>query len=178
MALVGISRPDRHLDPAGEVPVVLGIALDVGKRERLTTLLDGVGVVMFSPDVATAQAMLGRRPAPGPGAATAGDVRDQQVIRLGDLEVDPVRCRARWRKAPLALTKRDRDLLACLVAEPARVWTYRQLHAVAWNGSYLAPGPVHAAMKRLRRKLREAGVPVRLDAVRGVGYQLVEMDDR
>src|SRR5690606_4692272 len=94
------------------------------------------------------------------------------VVRAGDLEVDRVRCRARWRGVPLQLTQRERELLACLATRPARVWTYQELYAAAWTGRYLDAGPVHAAIKRLRRKLRQAGVEVRIDAVRGVGYEL------
>jgi two-component system, OmpR family, response regulator MtrA len=41
----------------------------------------------------------------------------------------------------------------------------------------LLPSAVHAAIKRLRRKLRDAGVDVRIDSVRGVGYQLVTDDN-
>ncbi|MGH3679293.1 MAG: winged helix-turn-helix domain-containing protein, partial [Natronosporangium sp.] len=88
--------------------------------------------------------------------------------------VDPARCRARWRDTPLALTQRERALLACLAAEPSRVWSHRQLYAAAWPGGYLDPGPVHAAVKRLRRKLREVGAAVRIEAIRGVGYELTE----
>jgi DNA-binding response OmpR family regulator len=78
----------------------------------------------------------------------------------------------RWRGRPVALTKRERELLACLAVEPGRVWTYQQLNGAAWDVGYLDPGPVQAAVKRLRRRLRQADVPLRIDAVRGVGFQL------
>jgi DNA-binding response OmpR family regulator len=152
--------------------VIVGIALDEAIRRRLAALLDGIGVLMFSPDVATAHAILCRDTDREHGGTRA--LPDAPVVRVGDLEVDRVRCRVRWRGIPLALTKRERDLLACLAAEPGRVWTYQQLNEVAWDGAYLDPGPVHAAVKRLRRRLRETGVMVRIDAVRGVGYQLVQ----
>ncbi|HEY8453605.1 MAG: winged helix-turn-helix domain-containing protein [Micromonosporaceae bacterium] len=156
-------------DAVGEVPVVVGIALDHGRRRRLASLLDGVGVVMFARDLATARSMLGRQ------ADLAGRVHDapaSPVVRAGDLEIDRVRCRARWRGVPLELTQRERELLACLASPPARVWTYQELYAAAWTGRYLDAGPVHAAIKRLRRKLRQAGVDVQVNAVRGVGYEL------
>ncbi|HEX6335546.1 MAG TPA: winged helix-turn-helix domain-containing protein [Jiangellaceae bacterium] len=171
MALAGSGRAAEPLEPAVAVPVIVGIALDDVIRRRLASLLDGIGVLMFSPDVATAHAMLSRA-----GDREHGDddaSPDMPVVRVGELEVDRVRCRVRWRGMPLALTKRERDLLACLAAEPGRVWTYRQLNEVAWEQVYLDPGPVHAAVKRLRKRLRETGVAVRIDAVRGVGYQLV-----
>lgn len=122
----------------GTFPVVLGIALDEGGRRRLAAQLDGIGVLVFAPDLATAHAMLGR---PAAAAAPA-----EPVVRVGELAVDRVRCRASWRGVPLGLARRERDLLACLAGEPARAWTYRQLHAAAWEGGYLDPGPVHAAI--------------------------------
>lgn len=161
-------------ETVGEVPVVLGIALDHGRRRRLASLLDGVGVLMFARDLATARSMLGRQ------ATLAGaglGVPAAPVVRNGDLEIDRVRCRARWRGVPLELTQRERELLACLASKPARVWTYQELYAAAWTGRYLDAGPVHAAIKRLRRKLRQAGVEVRVEAVRGVGYELVHGTD-
>lgn len=168
MAIVQFDPPDL-VASAEQVPVILGIALQEDDRRRLADLLVGAGVLMFAPDLVTAYALLEGQPGPARIAVEA-----EPVVRLGELEVDPVRCRARWRDTPLPLTQRERALLACLAAEPARVWTHRQLHAVAWSGGYLDPGPVHAAVKRLRRKLQAAGAAVRIEAVRGVGYRLAE----
>lgn len=173
MTLAGLGKADEPIEPAAGVPVILGIALDEVIRRRLAALLEGIGVVMFTPDVATAHAFLCR----DAERAQPDSPLDEPVVRVGDLEVDRVRCRVHWRGLPLALTKRERDLLACLAAEPGRVWTYQQLTDAAWDGAYLDPGPVHAAVKRLRRRLRDTGVPVRIDAVRGVGYQLVQPGD-
>lgn len=160
--------------PAG-VPVIVGIGLDETTRRRLATHVAGIGVVMFTPDVATAHHMLCG------GAETRQDVAadddGDRIVRVGDLEVDQVRCRAFWRGEPLSLSKQERDLLAHLVTEPARVWTYRQLHAAAWDCHYTDAGPVRAAVKRLRRKLGQAGVPVRIEAVRGIGYQFAGSGD-
>lgn len=163
---------DRHVED--EIPVVVCIALDHGKRRRLAALLDGVGVLVFTPDVVTAHSMLGRQLmlATDDSASDSAD----RVVRVGGLEVDRTRRRATWQDTPLLLTQLERELLACLAAGPDRVWTYRELYAAAWTGRYLDPGPVHAAIKRLRRKLRQAGVPVRIEAVRGIGYELVESD--
>ncbi len=175
MTLAGLGRADHPPQVARGVPVILGVALDEVARRRLAALLEGMGVVMFTPDLATAHAILCR------GAEhsheQANGMPDEPVVRVGELEVDRVRCRVRWRGTLLALTKRERDLLACLAAEPGKVWTYRQLNEAAWDRGYLDPGPVHAAVKRLRKRLRETGVAVRIDAVRGVGYQLLEPGD-
>jgi two-component system, OmpR family, response regulator MtrA len=169
-----VEPPELDGSAADEVPLVVAVALDHGRRRRLATLLDGVSMVMFTEDVETAHSMLGRQltrngSSPHPEA-------DDSTVHVGDLEVDQPRCRVTWRGQPLPLTHRERDLLACLASGPARVWTYQQLYAAAWTGRYLDPGPVHAAIKRLRRKLQQSGVGLRIDAVRGVGYELVASD--
>jgi DNA-binding response OmpR family regulator len=171
MTIADISGTEPVQEPAAGVPVILGIALDDAIRRRLATLLDDSSVVMFTPDVATAHAMLCRDTPRDPGA-TEGSY-GEQVVRIGDLEVDHTRRRATCRGMLLPLTKLEGNLLAGMVAEPARVWTYRDLHATAWEGDYLDPGPVHAAVKRLRRKLQEAGASIHIGAVRGEGYELI-----
>ena len=158
-------------DP-GEIPIVVCIALGKSDRERVAQLINGLGMVVVAPDLRTAHAILGRQVGFG---SVPGDQRsiDERVVRLGELEIDEGQCRVVWRGAPIALTRRERELLARLAAEPGRVWTFAQLHAAAWGDHFIGePAAVHAAIKRLRRKLRESGVSVRLDSVRGVGYQL------
>ncbi|MGH9243588.1 MAG: winged helix-turn-helix domain-containing protein [Acidimicrobiales bacterium] len=152
--------------------MVVCVALDTGSRERVAKLLDGVGMLIMAPDLRTAHAILGRQVEL---EAFADGLRhaDEPIVQVGDLEIDRVHCRVRWRGVPLALTRRERDLLACLGAEPTKVWSYERLHAAAWDDRYLDPASVHAAIKRLRRKLRDAGVKVRVESVRGVGYQLL-----
>lgn len=171
MAIVETDQRSLGVAPTGQVPVVVGIALDHADRRRLAAALDGVGVLVFAPDLVTAGAVLDRH---APAASPEPGTRPVEPVRRGELEVDPARCRARWRDTPLALTQRERALLVCLAAEPSQVWSYRQLYAAAWPGGYLDPGPVHAAVKRLRRKLREVGAAVRIEAIRGVGYELTE----
>ncbi|MGH9117767.1 MAG: winged helix-turn-helix domain-containing protein [Acidimicrobiales bacterium] len=154
----------------GEIPTVVCIALGRSDRDRVAQLIQGLGVLVVAPDLRTAHAILGRQVGPG-----AGDRRapDGPVVKLGDLEIDEGHCRVCWRGMVLPLTRRERDLLARLADDPGRVWTYAQLHAAAWTDRFIGePAAVHAAVKRLRRKLRDAGVAVRLDSVRGVGYQL------
>ena len=63
---------------------------------------------------------------------------------------------------------------ACLAASPGVVWSYEELHEAAWGTRYVGDREsVYSLVKRLRRKLAEAGVALDLVAVRGVGFQLV-----
>jgi DNA-binding response OmpR family regulator len=164
VAEVGVSP-----DPA-EIPIVVCIALGKTDRERVAAMIEGLGMVVMAPDLRTAHAILGRQV--GPGVDDRLPVGGR-VVRLGELEIDSEHCRVVWRGAPIALTHRERELLARLAADPGRVWTFAQLHAAAWGDRFIGePAAVHAAMKRLRRKLRDAGVGIRLESVRAVGYQL------
>jgi DNA-binding response OmpR family regulator len=168
---MAIAQTEVSPDP-GEIPIVVCIALEKSDRERVAELIDGLGMVVVAPDLRTAHAILGRQV--GPGAGAGGERQSGgRIIRLGELEIDEEHCRVVWRGAPIALARRERDLLGRLAVDPGRVWTFAQLHAAAWGDTFIGePAAVHAAIKRLRRKLRESEVAVRLDSVRGVGYQL------
>lgn len=115
MTITEVGRAEAAQHPSTEVPVILGIALDDASRRRPTTQLDDVGVLVFTPDVATAHAML-CRDAEQDHAVPDGRP-GEPVVRIGDLEVDRVHCRVLWQGDQLALTNRERDLLANLLRE-------------------------------------------------------------
>lgn len=88
------------------------------------------------------------------------------------LSLDEVHHFASWQGRPLPLTCRERAILGCLLGDPGRVRSYRELFEHAWGGYYLGdPSLVHSALKRVRRKIRDAGVALTIDAVRGVGFR-------
>jgi DNA-binding response OmpR family regulator len=60
-----------------------------------------------------------------------------------------------------------------LAEPPVRVWSYERLYQAVWGGVWLGDtSALHATVKRLRRKLRSAGVTVFLESMRGVGFRL------
>jgi DNA-binding response OmpR family regulator len=67
------------------------------------------------------------------------------------------------------LTRREFDLLAALLREPDRVHTREGLLQLVWGSTYLQPKTVDVHVAGLRRKL---GDPLRITAVRGVGYRV------
>jgi DNA-binding winged helix-turn-helix (wHTH) protein len=74
----------------------------------------------------------------------------------------------------LRLTRLERRLLACLIEPPLRVWPYDLLYRTVWRQAWLGDtSTVHAIVKRLRRRLRDAGVTVVVESIRGVGFSLV-----
>lgn len=151
--------------PVGEVPLVVCIAGDVENRIKLARLLDGYGAVLMVPDASTARFVLGERDLLTRARSS--------VIDLGDLRIDRSRLEVRWRGMPLDLTNLEREVLTCLAGEPGRVWSYEQLHVAVWQNDYVGDrSSVHSAIKRLRRKLRNAGVDVAIQATRGIGFRL------
>ncbi|HYZ29273.1 MAG TPA: response regulator transcription factor [Thermoleophilaceae bacterium] len=75
--------------------------------------------------------------------------------------------------ARVPLTPTEFRLLAALAAHPGEVVRRRALIAAAWpDGALVHDNTLDAYLARIRRKLRDAGVPDRIETVRGVGYVL------
>ena len=93
------------------------------------------------------------------------------LIAVGDLEIDQ-RGRRVWRNGvALDLSRREFDLLATLARFPDRVLSKEALMADVWHDTAVTPNAVEVHLSTLRRKL-EAGGPRMIDTVRGVGYVL------
>lgn len=97
-------------------------------------------------------------------------------LRIGGLEIDPVRREASVDGRPLDLTRLEFDLLAYLAGREGEVVSRRQLLAEVWKQPYGGGDKtidVHVAW--LRRKLGESATEPRyLHTVRGVGVKLVD----
>jgi two-component system OmpR family response regulator len=94
-----------------------------------------------------------------------------------DLAVDELARVARVGATPMALTRKEFDLLALLVRQAGHVVADEHLLDRGW-GYEGTPnsGLVDVYMSRLRTKLARAGSGVRLVNVRGVGYRLEVAD--
>jgi DNA-binding response OmpR family regulator len=95
------------------------------------------------------------------------------VLRVGALTVDPLRREATLAGRPLALTRREFDLLAHLAARPGQVVTRRELLTEVWEHAYGQDQTIDVHLSLVRRKLGEtASAPRYLHTVRGVGVRL------
>ncbi|MEV0803024.1 winged helix-turn-helix domain-containing protein [Kribbella sp. NPDC050281] len=160
------------MDATAAVPVVVCIASSPEERSRLAAQFDGIGVLVVASDPTVAGQFLRQFRGSG-GGHPAGDA---SVVRVGGLRLDDHE--ATWHGVPLSLTPHELKVLACLAERPGRIWTYQQLHDRAWDGSYFTgPAAVQSVIKRLRAKLRQAGVLVHIDAARGLGFRLVDGKD-
>ena len=167
--------------------LILGHAPDPAEVGRL---YEDFEIVLIAHDAAGAVRILeGMAPAPAlpvpplfddvvlPAAPIAHHAHTAHTAHQLGLTLDEAHHLATWRGRPLPLTYREHAILGCLMADPGRVWTYRELFEHVWGGCYLGdPSLVHSALKRVRRKIREAGVSLTIDAVRGVGFRVEPSD--
>jgi len=163
----------------GEVPLVVCVSTDPAVRERLVSRVDDLGAVLVVNTLTELRTMLlSTAVADGLAAtarptATTGPPR-AELIRVGDLLLDPLSTEVTWRGEALALTPLERATLLRLASPPLRLWTYRQLFEAVWGGAYLDDrAALHATVKRLRRKLAALPNGPRVRTVRGAGYHLV-----
>lgn len=135
-------------------------------RSRLAAVVEAFDVVLVVPDPESAQQALH-------GITEYAIHLGEPVPQADGLRLDAALHEVSWDGHALPLTGREWEILHCLAARPRRVWSHRELYEAVWGGRYLGdPSTVHAAVKRLRRKLRDAAVAANIDAVRGVGFRL------
>jgi DNA-binding response OmpR family regulator len=154
--------------PSAYPPLVILVGRDARDHRRVDELLDSGSFVLLVP---TAETMAASLPA---------DIfqRDEAevphvLIRANKLEIDLTERRAWWSGQLLDLTEYELKLLACLAEDPKRAWRFAELLSKVWGvESYGQWDVVHAVIRRLRKKLAEAGTDLTIDSVRGVGFRL------
>ena len=158
----------RRLRKDSAIPIIMLTARDddVDKIVGLELGADDYVTKPFNPRelVARVKAVLRRAQAP----ADPGD-----AIRVANLDVDPARREVHVGGQPVQLRGQEFELLLVLARHEGRVMTREALLRQAWGYDYLGESrtvDVHVAA--LREKL--AGADIEIQAVRGLGYKLVE----
>ncbi len=99
---------------------------------------------------------------------TKGD----RPLMAGPVRIDQVRHKAFLDGRELDLTPTEFRLLQCLVAQPGRAYTRRQLmEASIGDGAVVLERTIDVHIKTLRRKLEDDSL---VETVRGVGYRFRE----
>ena len=94
------------------------------------------------------------------------------LLRDGDLVADTGRRVAHLGERQLSLTVREFDLLAFLLANPARAFTRAELLDKVWGWRIGDQSTVTVHVRRLREKIeRDPAKPTRVATVWGVGYR-------
>ena len=98
----------------------------------------------------------------------------EEVLHVGDIEIDAAAFRATRDGADLQLTATEFRLLVELARRPGQVFTRELLLERVWEYEYLGDSRlVDIAVQRLRAKIElEPGSPQLITTVRGVGYRL------
>jgi len=162
----------RRLRTTSQVPIIMltargqeadrVIGLDLGADDYVTK--------PFSPRELTARvrAVL-RRP---PGMSEDGSPTPSDVLRAGDLEVDVAAREVRLAGETVALTVREFDLLAFLMAHSHRVFRREELLERVWGYTFGDTATVTVHVRRLREKVeRDPASPSHIQTVWGVGYR-------
>jgi len=109
-----------------------------------------------------------------PAAADPPAAGTRESPAPGSLTLDRDGFRAFWAGTELDLTVTEFRILDCLAERPGAARTRDSIVARAWPGGvYLSDRVVDCHVKRLRRKLREAGAgDEAIETVYGLGYRL------
>ena len=96
---------------------------------------------------------------------------DDRAIKLGTLELDPVRHSVTSDGAQIVLTYKEFELLRLFMSSPGTVFTRDQLFNEIWGMDYCGETrTVDMHIRTLRQKLGGQGELI--ETVRGVGYRL------
>jgi DNA-binding response OmpR family regulator len=149
-------------------PLVILVAEAARDHHRIDQLLDAGSVIVIAPSVETVDAWLRQglieRKQHGP---------PHVVVRANELEIDLTERSALWSDQSLHLSEHELTMLATLAEDPGRACSFAELLAKVWGQDFYGdPDVVHAAVKRLRKKLTRVGADLTIQSVRGVGFRL------
>lgn len=116
----------------------------------------------------------------GPPVVSAGEpdpAEAEDVIRCHGLVIDLGERRVRAGRDPIEVSDRELELLAVLARPAGRARSFKELFTLVWGANYRVDPPVvHSAVRRLRRKLADAGVGAQIESVRGYGFRLAGLE--
>ena len=162
----------RRIREAGSTVAVLMLTARGDELDRVVGLDVGADDYLTKPfslaELAARMRALLRRSAPAPAAASVS-----AAPAAGGLVVDPGPRRAVVDGRELSLTAKEFDLLVVLDGERGNVVTRERLMELVWDENWFgSTKTLDVTVARLRAKLEEAGAPVAVATVRGVGFRL------
>ncbi|MEI6668842.1 MAG: response regulator transcription factor [Acidobacteriota bacterium] len=105
----------------------------------------------------------------------------RSLLKVADLELDPLTRRARRGSRPITLTTKEFAVLEYLMRRPTVVHTRTMIAEHVWNFDFdRASNVVDVYIKHLRDKIddkRDPGTPSFIRSVRGAGYVLRDPQD-
>jgi DNA-binding response OmpR family regulator len=156
------------------VPIIMLTALGEESDRVLGLQLGADDYVTkpFSPRELVLRVQSVLRRAAGPEPAVGVNAGDEPVRRDGDLVLDTARRVATRGGMELALTVREFDLLAYLLAHPGKAFKRAELLEAVWGWTFGDQSTVTVHVRRLREKIEiDPANPTRIVTVWGVGYR-------
>jgi len=159
----------RTLRAESSVPIIMLTALS-DETDQIVGLEIGADdyiIKPFSPRtlVARARAILRR---------VQDNVRNLEIIRAGELEINPEDYAVAWKGVPFHLTPSEFDLLLMLVRRPGQTLTREQLLDNLYGGAASSVDrSIDSHIKNLRRKLNLASDENLIETIYGVGYRFI-----
>ena len=95
-------------------------------------------------------------------------------IQEGELYLCLEHRTVRVRERIINLTSKEFDILALLIANPKRVFTYELITDLVWKEDcdFYSRKAIHNHISKLRKKLRfESDLPNYIESVAGIGYK-------
>ena len=175
--LIGVDfeRFVRAIVAWSDTPVIVGLTNDEESHQRAFYGLEagarGLVGLPFNPDQLTS------------AIRHLGLTRTESaaVLHHGSVELDVQAHQVRVAGTAVRLTPREFELVKYLLAQAPRVVSAAEIAAVVGDDQHLvSPVRVRKYVQNLRRKLGETqpGQPAVLETVRGLGYRLVDSEDR
>ena len=153
--------------------VLIAIAASAEERERIARLFGAHASVLLVSSREEAVALLSADASPSPPAPPPPQPEDHGDTPAEGLVLDSDWRTASWRGRSVPLSPLEHDVLHCLLADLGHTWTFEELHQRVWGNNHLGDrSDMQSVVKRLRRKLGFLGSPLRVQAIRGVGFRL------
>jgi DNA-binding response OmpR family regulator len=168
----------RRLRKKSAVPIIL-LTSRGEEVDRVTGLETGADDYVTKPfstrELVARIRALGRRIAGAVAApATAApSALGAEVVEAGALRLDPARFEARWRGAPVTLTRSEFQILSALARNRGTVLARERLLDIArGEDAVVTDRTVDTFIKRLRKKIRDVDEAFdEIETVFGVGYR-------
>lgn len=112
-------------------------------------------------------------------AARYADPQSEDLLRSGDLVLDPTRYRVQYNSREVLLTYTEFRLLKLLLQHQGKVITRDAIMREVWESDYYAGmRTVDVVVRRLRSKLEVGDARQVIRTVRNVGYMLLDLAPR
>ncbi len=127
----------------------------------------------FSPRELISRVKAVLRRSQAPPLAPSEDTQADAVLSAGPLKLDPQAHRCTVHGVEVALTLTEFRMLQTLLAAPGRAYSRDELVERSYDGRHFVSGrTVDSHIRRIRAKLRTAGIDELIETVHGLGFRL------